>query len=93
MYQKSTKKKDKIGNTILSLAQGVHKRNNHHIFIILQFLLILNIKTIIDKYIYIEKFITKLAINDSRSECKLLTISLHSKHRFHWLYNVFAISE
>ncbi|KIV66055.1 hypothetical protein SZ39_4966 [Bacillus mycoides] len=31
MYQKSTKKKDKIGNTILSLAQGVHKRNNHHI--------------------------------------------------------------
>ncbi|PEI88218.1 hypothetical protein CN679_21675 [Bacillus pseudomycoides] len=78
MYQKSTKKKDKIGNTILSLAQGVHKRNNHHIFIILQFLLILNIKTIIDKYIYIEKFITKLAINDSRSECKLLPKSLLS---------------
>ncbi|PEZ84487.1 hypothetical protein CN374_27590 [Bacillus cereus] len=56
------KEKDKIGNTILSLAQGVNKRNNHHIFIILQLLLILNIKTIIDKYIYIEKFITKLAI-------------------------------
>ncbi|HFK1440395.1 TPA: hypothetical protein ACGXMF_003783 [Bacillus cereus] len=31
MYQKSTKKKDKIGNTILSLAPGVNKRNNHHI--------------------------------------------------------------
>ncbi|PGT15847.1 hypothetical protein COC96_19455 [Bacillus cereus] len=75
------KEKDKIGNTILSLAQGVNKRNNHHIFIILQFLLILNIKTIIDKYIYIEKFITKLAINDSKSECKLLPISLHSYHR------------
>ncbi|EEL31239.1 hypothetical protein bcere0019_56040 [Bacillus cereus Rock3-28] len=38
LYQKSTKKKDKIGNTILSLSQGVNKRNNHHIFIILQFL-------------------------------------------------------
>ncbi|OTY11329.1 hypothetical protein BK732_28045 [Bacillus thuringiensis serovar navarrensis] len=37
MYQKSKKKKDKIGNTILSLAQGVNKRNNHHIFIILQY--------------------------------------------------------
>ncbi|PEW98660.1 hypothetical protein CN446_08110 [Bacillus cereus] len=67
-----------MGNTILSLAQGVQKRNNHHIFIILHFLLILNIKTIIDKYIYIEKFITKLAINDSRSECKLLPKSLLS---------------
>ncbi|KLA31044.1 hypothetical protein B4077_3312 [Bacillus cereus] len=32
MYQKSTKKKDKIGNTILSLAQGVNKRNNHHFY-------------------------------------------------------------
>ncbi|PGU00155.1 hypothetical protein COD19_17435 [Bacillus cereus] len=72
------KEKDKIGNTILSLAQGVNKRNNHHIFIILQFLLILNIKTTIDKYIYIEKFITKLAINDSKSECKLLPKSLLS---------------
>ncbi len=59
LYQKSQIKKDKIGNRILSLAQGVNKRNNHHIFIILQFLLILNIKIIIDKYIYIEKIITK----------------------------------
>lgn len=67
MYQKSTKKKDKIGNTILSLAQGVNKGNNHHIFMILQFLLILNIKTTNDIYIYIEKFITKLAINDSKN--------------------------
>ncbi|EOP45421.1 hypothetical protein IK1_04458 [Bacillus cereus VD146] len=78
MYQKSTKKKDKIGNTILSLAQGVNKRNNHHIFIILNFSLILNIKTIFDKYIYIEKFITKLIINDSKSESKLLAICLLS---------------
>ncbi|PFX90017.1 hypothetical protein COL41_28045, partial [Bacillus mycoides] len=62
MYQKSTKKKDKIGNTILSLAQGVNKGNNHHIFIVIYFLLILNIITIINKYIYIEKFITKLVI-------------------------------
>ncbi|COG36182.1 Uncharacterised protein [Streptococcus pneumoniae] len=67
MYQKSTKKKDKIGNTILSLVQGVNKGNNHHIFMILQFLLILNIKTTNDIYIYIEKFITKLAINDSKN--------------------------
>ncbi|EJQ36472.1 hypothetical protein IEE_05369 [Bacillus cereus BAG5X1-1] len=81
MYQKSTKKKDKIGNTILSLAQGVNKRNNHHIFIIFNFSLILNIKTIFDKYIYIEKFITKLAINDLRNESKLLNISLHSNPR------------
>ncbi|PFE88249.1 hypothetical protein CN325_29800 [Bacillus thuringiensis] len=72
MYQKSTKKKDKIGNTILSLAQGVNKGNNHHIFIIIYFLLILNIKIIITKYIYIEKFITKLVINDSKPQSKLL---------------------
>ncbi|KAA0755622.1 hypothetical protein DN401_14895 [Bacillus sp. BF2-3] len=78
MYQKSTKKKDKIGNTILSFAQGVNKRNNHHIFIILQFSLILNIQTIIAKYIYIEKFITKLVINDSKLQCKLLDKSLLS---------------
>lgn len=78
MYQKSTKKKDKIRNTILSLAQGVNKGNNHHIFMILQFLLILNIKTTNDIYIYIEKFITKLVINDSKLQCKLLAKSLLS---------------
>ncbi len=61
--KKSTKKKDKIGNTILSLAQGVNKRNNHHIFIILKFLLIFNIKTIINKSIYIEKVITNFIVN------------------------------
>ncbi|QWI63791.1 hypothetical protein EXW57_29010 (plasmid) [Bacillus mycoides] len=61
-----------------SLAQGVNKRNNHHIFIIPQFLLILNIETIITKYIYIEKFITKLAVNDSKLQCKLLANSLLS---------------
>ncbi|EJQ73322.1 hypothetical protein COM33_25345 [Bacillus toyonensis] len=80
MYQKSTKKKDKIGNTILSLEQGVNKRNNHHIFIILQFLLILNIGTVITKYVYIEKIIAKLVINDSKIQCKLLASSLLSNH-------------
>ncbi|QWI25477.1 hypothetical protein EXW34_30335 (plasmid) [Bacillus mycoides] len=64
MYQKSTNKKIRSGNTILFLAQGVNNRDNHHIFIIYYFLLILNIKTTISNYIYIEKFITKLAIND-----------------------------
>ncbi|PEB57427.1 hypothetical protein COL28_23220 [Bacillus thuringiensis] len=47
-------------------------------FIIIYFLLILNIKTIINKYINIEKFITKLAINDSKLQCKLIPISLLS---------------
>ncbi|EOO41532.1 hypothetical protein FNE58_00150 [Bacillus thuringiensis] len=42
------------------------------------FLLILNIKTIINKYINIEKFITKLTINDSKLQCKLLSSSLLS---------------
>ncbi|TFZ09473.1 hypothetical protein C6Y54_28950 [Bacillus cereus] len=63
---------------MLSLAQGVNNRDNHHIFIIVYFLLILNIKTTINKYIYIEKFITKLDINDSKLQCKLLAKSLHS---------------
>ncbi|PEC95902.1 hypothetical protein CON17_16200 [Bacillus thuringiensis] len=54
------------------------QKDNHHIFIIIYFLLILNIKTIINKYIYIEKFIAKLAINDSRIESKLLAKSLLS---------------
>ncbi|QWI25532.1 hypothetical protein EXW34_29580 (plasmid) [Bacillus mycoides] len=63
---------------MLSLVQGVNKRKNHHIFIIIYFLLILNIESIINKYINIEKIITKLAINDSKPECKLLSISLHS---------------
>ncbi|PFS09803.1 hypothetical protein COK46_29310 [Bacillus thuringiensis] len=48
------------------------QKDNHHIFIIIYFLLILNIRTIINKYIYIEKFITKLDINDPRLQCKLL---------------------
>ncbi|PFF88559.1 hypothetical protein CN338_07615 [Bacillus cereus] len=42
-------------------------------FIIIYFLLILNIRTIINKYIYIEKYITKLVINDSKLQCKLLS--------------------
>ncbi|MBE7106352.1 hypothetical protein FT637_26065 [Bacillus cereus] len=55
------------------------QKDNHHIFIINYFSLILNIRTIINKYIYIEKFITKLVINDSKLQCKLLAISVHSK--------------
>ncbi|PRT14207.1 hypothetical protein C6353_25730 [Bacillus toyonensis] len=41
-------------------------------------MLILNIRTIINEYIYIEKFITKLVINDSKLQCKLLNTSLLS---------------
>ncbi|KIV71118.1 hypothetical protein S3E15_04472 [Bacillus mycoides] len=37
MYQKSPKKKDKIGNTILSLVQGEYKRDYYLIYIILFF--------------------------------------------------------
>ncbi|PHC50955.1 hypothetical protein COF34_27565 [Bacillus toyonensis] len=54
------------------------QKDNHHIFIIIYFLLILNVITIINKYIYIEKFITKLAINDSKLQSKLLAKSLLS---------------
>ncbi|PFZ64339.1 hypothetical protein COF84_17040 [Bacillus wiedmannii] len=54
------------------------QKDNHHIFIIIYFLLILNIRTILNKYIYIEKFIGKLVINDSKLQCKLLSKSLHS---------------
>ncbi|PEK41054.1 hypothetical protein CN592_29145 [Bacillus toyonensis] len=54
------------------------QKDNHHIFIIIYFLLILNIRTIINKYIYIEKFITKLVINDSKLQCELLPINLLS---------------
>ncbi|PEN67770.1 hypothetical protein CN544_24190 [Bacillus toyonensis] len=54
------------------------QKDNHHIIIIIYFLLILNIRTIINKYIYIEKFITKLVINDSKLQSKLLAICLLS---------------
>ncbi|PEP74461.1 hypothetical protein CN581_28535 [Bacillus toyonensis] len=54
------------------------QKDNHHIFIIIYFLLILNIETLINKYIYIEKFITKLVINDSKLQCKLLARRLLS---------------
>ncbi|OOR02912.1 hypothetical protein BW900_29815 [Bacillus mycoides] len=62
------------------LSPKVTNSDNHHIFIMYYFLLILNIETIISNYIYIEKFITKLVINHSRSESKLLPISLLSFH-------------
>ncbi|PDY49551.1 hypothetical protein CON61_30165 [Bacillus toyonensis] len=48
------------------------------IFMLLYFLLIFDIKPIFNIYINIEKFITKLAINDSKPQCKLLAKSLLS---------------
>ncbi|PDY75550.1 hypothetical protein COA08_27785 [Bacillus cereus] len=53
------------------------------IFMILYFLLISDIKPIFNIYINIEKFITKLAINDSKCESKLSPISLFSNHLKH----------
>ncbi|ANN35593.1 hypothetical protein BK704_13905 [[Bacillus thuringiensis] serovar konkukian] len=88
--KKSTKKKDKIGNTILSLAQGVNKRNNHYIFIILKFLLIFNIKTIINKNIYIEKVITNFIVNVMKMKINfhlLLNIDL-----IEFFYRIFLMS-
>ncbi|MED1116959.1 hypothetical protein [Bacillus paramycoides] len=74
-------KKDKIGedDLILSIRE---KQVTQTIltFMILYFLLIFDIKPIFNIYINIEKFITKLAINDSKSECKLLAISLLSNN-------------
>ncbi|PHB02406.1 hypothetical protein COE79_06405 [Bacillus toyonensis] len=49
----------------------------------------MNIESIITKYIYIEKFITKLAINDSKLQCKLLFKSLLSFPLKHWLLSNF----
>ncbi|PEL93155.1 hypothetical protein CN626_07015 [Bacillus wiedmannii] len=58
-------------------------------FIIIYFLLVLNIKTIINKYIYIEKFIGKLVINDSKLQCKLLAKSLLSFHCKHLVSSIY----
>ncbi|PEP92408.1 hypothetical protein CN582_25030 [Bacillus wiedmannii] len=58
------------------------------IFRILYFLLIFDIKPTFNIYINIEKFITKLAINDLKSECKLLPKSLLSFYFNHCVYNV-----
>ncbi|EDZ49439.1 conserved hypothetical protein (plasmid) [Bacillus cereus AH1134] len=76
LYQKSQIKKDKIGEHDLIFSTRSKQKDNHHIFIIIYFLLILNIITILNKYIYIEKFITKLVINDSNLQSKLLAKSL-----------------
>ncbi|MDR4439358.1 hypothetical protein COD78_29500 [Bacillus cereus] len=76
LYQKSQIKKDKIGEHDLIFSTRSKQKDNHHIFIIIYFLLILNIITILNKYIYIEKFITKLVINDSNLQSKLLAESL-----------------
>ncbi|PFL79974.1 hypothetical protein COJ31_21375 [Bacillus cereus] len=76
LYQKSQIKKDKIGEDDLIFSTRSKQKDNHHIFIIIYFLLILNIITVLNKYIYIEKFITKLVINDSNLQSKLLAKSL-----------------
>ncbi|PFI79135.1 hypothetical protein COI83_25210 [Bacillus cereus] len=60
---KIQKYKDKIREQDLIFSTRSKQKDNHHIFIIIYCLLIFNIKTIIGKYIYIEKFITKLVIN------------------------------
>ena len=78
LYEKSQLKKDKIGEHDLIFSTRSKQKDNHHIFIIIYFWLILNIRTIINKYIYIEKFITKLVINDPKLQCKLLPKSLLS---------------
>ncbi|PFN80697.1 hypothetical protein COJ67_31630 [Bacillus thuringiensis] len=71
-------KKDKIGEHDLIFSTRSKQKDNHHIFIIICFLLILNNRTIINKYIYIEKFIAKLVINISKNQSKLLAKSLLS---------------
>ncbi|PFN20891.1 hypothetical protein COJ50_21135 [Bacillus cereus] len=75
---KNLQKKDKIGeyDLILSIREK-QVTETILIFMILYFLLIFDIKPIFNIYINIEKFITKLAINDSKSESKLLPKSLH----------------
>ncbi|PEP88894.1 hypothetical protein CN583_25180 [Bacillus toyonensis] len=83
LYEKSQIKKDKIGEHDLIFSTRSKQKDNHHIYIIVYFLLILNIRTRINKYIYIEKFITKLVINDSKLQCKLLAKSLLSFHLKH----------
>ncbi|PES73180.1 hypothetical protein CN507_02155 [Bacillus cereus] len=72
-------KKDKIGEYYLILSiREKQVTQTILIFMILYFLLIFDIKPIFNIYIYIEKFIAKLAINDSKSESKLLPSSLLS---------------
>ncbi|PFI43255.1 hypothetical protein COI73_29075 [Bacillus cereus] len=72
-------KKDKIGedDLILSIREK-QVTQTILIFMILYFLLIFDIKPIFNIYTNIEKFITKLAINDSKTESKLLPSSLLS---------------
>ncbi|PEG15854.1 hypothetical protein COO04_12645 [Bacillus toyonensis] len=50
------------------------------IFMILYLLLIFDIKPIFNIYINIEKFITKLVINNSKLQSKLLAVSLLSNY-------------
>ena len=71
-------KKDKIGedDLILSIREK-QVPQTILIFMILYFMLIFDIKPTFNIYINIEKFITKLVINDSKCESKLLPKSLH----------------
>ncbi|PFK29653.1 hypothetical protein COJ05_01120 [Bacillus cereus] len=72
MYQKSTNKKDKIDEH--DLIFNIREKQVTQIiliFMILYFLLFFDIKPIFNIYINIEKFITKLAINDSKSKSLL----------------------
>jgi hypothetical protein len=77
LYLKFTNKKDKIGeyDLILSIREK-QVTENILIFMMLYFLLILDIKPIFNIYINIERFITKLAINDLKPQSKLLAKSL-----------------
>lgn len=73
MYLKFTDKKDKIGeyDLILSIREKQVTQTIIN-FMILYFLLIFDIKPIFNIYINIEKFTTKLTINDLKHESKLL---------------------
>ncbi|PRT36902.1 hypothetical protein C6357_27370 [Bacillus wiedmannii] len=72
-------KKDKIGEyDLIFSVREKQVTQTILIFMILYFLLIFDIKPIFNIYVNIEKFITKLAINDSKLQSKLLAKSLLS---------------
>jgi hypothetical protein len=72
-------KKDKIGEyDLIFSVRDKQVTQTILFFMILYFLLIFDIKPIFNIHINIEKFITKLVINDSKLQCKLLAKSLLS---------------
>ncbi|PEE14298.1 hypothetical protein CN327_29100 [Bacillus cereus] len=72
-------KKDKIGEyDLIFSVREKQVTETSLFFIVLYFLLIFDIKTIYNMYIYIEKFITNLVVNVFKNECKFLAKSLHS---------------